>query len=77
MFVPFAGFMDGAIGNGAPSSAASRAAWPVWPVVVINLFRTPKLCPDCQAKLPMILGKKCPKCGCRLNAKGEKVIDEP
>jgi len=40
------------------------------------LFRKSKPCPDCKAPLPNPAARKCPKCGCRLNGKGEKLDDD-
>ena len=70
MYLPFAfGLIEGAI-IGAVVGAA---------VAVINVFvRRNKLCPDCKQPLPIPWVKEvkeCPKCGCRLNAKGEKIAD--
>ena len=73
MFVLFAGIMDGAIEGAIIGGIAGALAG--LGLLVFNLFRTPKLCPECQAKLPMGTVKKCPKCGCRLNAKGEKEVE--
>jgi hypothetical protein len=42
---------------------------------VVAMFRK-KPCPECKKPLPSAGAKECPKCGCRLDGKGNKVPDE-
>ena len=44
-------------------------------VGVIAMFRK-KPCPECKKPLPSASAKECPKCGCRLDGKGNKLPDE-
>jgi hypothetical protein len=46
---------------------------------LILLLMPRRPCPQCKAPLPKALGapvRKCPKCGCEMNAKGEKIDGE-
>jgi hypothetical protein len=68
----FAGLVEGAI-IGAVAGALVGVG-----MTVIAALRPGKPCPQCQKPLPKpMLGpvKSCPKCGCKLNPKGEK-LDE-
>ena len=70
MNVLFAGMLEGALIGGAIGLVGG---------VVAMIFRKGKPCPECGQPLPIpwvVPPKECPKCGCRLNAKGEKIDDE-
>jgi hypothetical protein len=44
-----------------------------------KLFGKGKPCPQCQVPLPIpwfSAPRQCPKCGCKLNKKGEKVQED-
>lgn len=54
-------------------------------VLLIGLLQPRKFCPDCGKPLPKFRrpssvkqslwgGNTCPKCGCQINRKGEKVV---
>jgi ribosomal protein L37AE/L43A len=67
--LPFAGLVEGAIIGAVVGAAVA---------LISMLFRTGKPCPECKQPLPIPWAspvKQCPKCGCRLNAKGEKIGD--
>ena len=73
MNLPFAGVLESAITGGIIGGVVGGLA-----ALMMAIFRKPKPCPDCKEPLPfpwLKPVKECPKCGCRVNAKGEKVDD--
>ena len=69
----FAGVVDGAI-NGAIIGAVAGVLGGL--VAVLAAIFRKKPCPDCKAPLPNPSAKECPKCGCRLDGKGGKLVEE-
>jgi hypothetical protein len=70
MNLPYAGVLEGAIIGGCVGAAVA---------LISVLFRKNKVCPECKQPLPIPWikqVKECPKCGCPLNAKGEKIEDD-
>jgi hypothetical protein len=74
MFVVFAGILDGAIQGAIIGGVAGALAGLA--LVLVRMFQKPKPCPECKAPLPSPTAKECPKCGCRLNDKGQEQDDE-
>jgi hypothetical protein len=69
--LPFAGILEGALIGAAVGVVVG---------LISVFFRKGKPCPDCKKPLPIGAWtpvKECPRCGCRLNAKGEKIEDGP
>jgi hypothetical protein len=71
MIVVFAGVLDGAIQGAIIGGIAGALAGLA--MVIARMFQKPKPCPDCNAPLPKPSAKECPKCGCELDGKGEKL----
>jgi hypothetical protein len=66
----FAGVIEGAIAGAVIGAGVGLV------LGIVNLMKPAKPCPDCEQPLPkpwLKPTKECPHCGCKVNAKGEKI----
>jgi hypothetical protein len=69
-----AGVLEGAIIGGIAGAVVGLL------LGVVMLFIPTRPCAACGVMLPKTLAgpaRVCPKCGCRMNAKGEKIEEPP